>query len=106
MGNPEYCSQLAMELALSHDCERICAVDQEQLMKRNGESPEVISSFFYFSVAAMIDCFQVLVFTNSSYKKSLDEFCSVAFPLISMVFQEIVQSGVESIYIIFGDNYR
>ena len=43
---------------------------------------------------------------NSSYKKSLEEFSVVAFPLVKLVHQEIIKSKVPDIKILFGDNYR
>jgi len=87
MGTTAYFQDLVMELCLVHDIDRIYGVDMQGLMNRNGEFP------------------QVLVFMNSSYRP-LEEFCSVAFPLVDFTVQELLKAEVEALNILFGDNYR
>ena len=42
---------------------------------------------------------------NSSYK-GLEDFISVAVPLVKVICREIINSGVNSMKVLFGDNYR
>ena len=59
----------------------------------------------FFGAFLMTQLFKVLVFMNSSYRP-LEEFCSVAFPLVDFTVQEMLKAEVETLKILFGDNYR
>ena len=48
---------------------------------------------------------QVIVFINTSFK-DIDQFLPVAFSLLKIVYDDIVRSAAEQMYIVFGDNLR
>merc|ERR1719452_93704 len=87
LGSTEYFNVLAMEQCLVHDVEKFFVVNLKDLFIRDGKNTEVI------------------VFMNSSYK-SLPDFCAIAFPLVKIVFDEMLQTELRSMKILFGDNYR
>lgn len=45
------------------------------------------------------------MFINASYK-NIEQYQQVAFSLVDLVFQEIVEAEVEEMFIVFGDNMR
>lgn len=87
MGTSAYFADLVMELKIIHDLQSIYAVNLKSLLLRDDLSPEI------------------LVFMNSSYK-SYEDFCTVAFPLIKIIFEEMSVLQFTKMHIVFGDNYR
>jgi len=87
MGSSAYFADLVTELKLVHDLQAINAVNIKELLLKDEKSPEV------------------LVFMNTSYK-SYEDFCNIAFPLMKIIFDEIVSLEFGRMNILFGDNNR
>jgi len=88
MGSEPFFTDLVSEMKLVHDMEKIFAVDIKTLLLFEDETPEV------------------LIFMNSSYK-TISDFCTVAFPLLEIIVDEMGNiENLQEMKILFGDNYR
>ena len=103
IGDDDQVQFLVDELSLIHEFYNISAVSFKDLISKDSALVEVI--FIFQSWAMFYRYLQVIVFINTSFK-DIDQFLPVAFSLLKIVYDDIVRSAAEQMYIVFGDNLR